>query len=311
MTPATSSPLRRLPTPTVVGRVGVGVLILAGMFSLAGLPAPTGVARGAPERTAPAPSPSEGSQQGPPQGRPVAHVLSEPSTPRRAGGPSTFCEHGPSWVTPAEVVYHGPRDEKVVALTFDDGWGGRTLRKLFRILKDRHVNATFFPVGQAVRQDPTSWRRIAKAGFPIADHTYDHATLKGQCFPEQRYELSRAGATYRRLLGVTPLPVMRPPGGMWDAATLAAASSAGEPTIVLWDVDTSDWTGIGWRRIRATALSGGKGSIVVMHTSSIATVRALPSIIHRFRERGYTFVTIGQLLGIEGAVPFPAPEGAD
>jgi peptidoglycan-N-acetylglucosamine deacetylase len=108
---------------------------------------------------------------------------------------------------------------------------------------------------------------------------------------------------------VTPLPVMRPPGGMWDDATLAAATSAGEPTIVLWDVDTSDWTGIGSRAIRASALSGGKGSIVVMHTSSMATVRALPRIIHRYRERGFTFVTIGQLLGIPGSVPYPPDEG--
>ena len=114
-----------------------------------------------------------------------------------------------------------------------------------------------------------------------------------------------------RLLGVTPLPVMRPPGGLFDDATLAAATSAGEPTIVLWDVDTSDWTGIGARRVRKNAMAGEKGSIVVMHTSSMATVRALPRIIHRYRERGFEFVTIGQLLGIPGSVPYPPTEPAD
>ena len=80
---------------------------------------------------------------------------------------------------PAAVVYHGPEDEKVVALTFDDGWGGRTLRKILRVLREKHVNATFFPVGQAVRLDPQGWRRIAAAGFPIADHTFDHGPSKG------------------------------------------------------------------------------------------------------------------------------------
>lgn len=303
--PATRLPLRRLPTPFLIGAVGVGVLVLSAVFSLAGLPAPASIVQGAPDVSSVTASAS--SEPGPVLG--PAAVFHFDQTRRRAANSAMTCELGPSWIAPATVAYHGARDQKVVALTFDDGWGGSTLRKLFRVLKEKHVNATFFPVGQAVRHDPTSWRRIANANFPIADHTYDHATLKGQCFAEQRLELSRAGTTYRNLLGVTPLPVMRPPGGMWDDATLAAATSAGEPTIVLWDVDTSDWTGIGSRAIRASALSGGKGSIVVMHTSSMATVRALPRIIHRYRERGFTFVTIGQLLGIPGSVPYPPDEG--
>ena len=107
---------------------------------------------------------------------------------------------------------------------------------------------------------------------------------------------------------MTSLPVMRPPGGLFDDATRAAAAAVGEPTIVLWDVDTSDWTGIGARRIRANALDGSKGSIVVMHTSSMSTVRALPGIIRGYRKRGFEFVTIGQLLGIAGPVPYPADE---
>jgi peptidoglycan-N-acetylglucosamine deacetylase len=302
-------PLRRFPKPTAIGRVGVGVVVLSGMFSLAGLPAPSGVVHGAPESTAVAPGASGAAQPGTPDVGPVADVVSP--TPRRAVRRTTSCEHGPSWVTPAAVVYHGPRDEKVVALTFDDGWGGRTLRRIFRVLREKRVNATFFPVGQAVRQDPDTWRRIATAGFPIADHTFDHGTLEGQCYAEQRLELARARRTFAEVLGATSLPVMRPPGGLFDDATLAAASSAGEPTVVLWDVDSADWTGIGFRRVRANALAGTKGSIVVLHTSSLGTVQALPGIIRGYRKRGFEFVTIGQLLGIAGPVPFPTTAGAD
>jgi peptidoglycan/xylan/chitin deacetylase (PgdA/CDA1 family) len=98
---------------------------------------------------------------------------------------------------------------------------------------------------------------------------------------------------------------MRPPGGLFDPATLAAATAAGAPTLVLWDVDSSDWMGIGARRVRRNALDGGKGSIVVLHTSSMSTVRALPGIIRGYRERGFEFVTIGQLLGLGGPIPYP------
>jgi peptidoglycan/xylan/chitin deacetylase (PgdA/CDA1 family) len=49
----------------------------------------------------------------------------------------------------------------------------------------------------------------------------------------------------------------------------------------------------------------------VLHTSSLGTVQALPGIIRGYRKRGFEFVTIGQLLGIAGPVPFPTTAGAD
>ena len=287
--------------------VGLGTLVLGGAFTLAGLPAPAEVVHGAPEVT-----PSVGPSRGPIAPGPVLGPVAPsdgPTDPRRPLSEHAMCTRGPGGLQPATVAYHGPRDAKVVALTFDDGWGGRSLEKIVRILRDRRVNATFFPVGQAVRQDPGTWRRIADAGFPIADHTIAHGTLKGRCFSDQRQELVRARAVYAELLGVTPLPVMRPPGGLFDDATLVAATSAGESSLVLWDVDSSDWTGIRAAQIRRNALAGTKGSIVVLHTSSWATVHALPGIIRGYRQRGYDFVTVGQLLGLDGTVPFP-PEDA-
>jgi peptidoglycan/xylan/chitin deacetylase (PgdA/CDA1 family) len=289
----------------VVATVGVVTLLLGSTLSLAGLPAPAEVVQGAPESSAaPSVEPRE------PNTDPVAHVARQ-TAPRRAGDTLASCEHGPRGTVPAAVAYHGPRDEKVVALTFDDGWGGRNLRRILRTLVEKHVNATFFPVGQAVRHDPDTWRKVARAGYPIADHTFDHGTLKGQCYLAQLRELTRARATYMELLDVEPLSVMRPPGGLFDAATRAAATSAREQAIVLWDVDSHDWTGIGARQIRRNALAGTRGSIIVLHTSSSSTLRALPGIIRGYRQRGFELVTIGQLLGIEGSIPFPSGDGAD
>jgi peptidoglycan/xylan/chitin deacetylase (PgdA/CDA1 family) len=302
VTPAFRLPLRRLPRPSVVAVVGLTVLVLVAVFSFAGLPAPGGIAGGG----GPASQDPNASQV--PSSPPSLLGLPGVASKRDAIQVLGLCEHGPRDMIPAAVVFHGSRDEKVIALTFDDGWGGRSLRKILHILQDRHVNATFFPVGQAVRHDPTGWKKIAAAGYPIADHTYDHATLAGECYTTQRLELTRARNTYEKVLGITSLPVMRPPGGEFDAATRAAATAAGEPTLVLWDVDTNDWRGLGMRQVMRNALAGGRGSIVVLHTSSYATVRALPRIIHRYRERGFTFVTINELLGIDGPVPWPTDE---
>jgi peptidoglycan/xylan/chitin deacetylase (PgdA/CDA1 family) len=97
---------------------------------------------------------------------------------------------------------------------------------------------------------------------------------------------------------------MRPPYGTYDRMTRYAATAAGEARVVLWDVDTRDWSGISWRAVAHTALTGTSGSIVLMHTMPTVTASALTHIIAGYRLRGFTFVTVGQLLGIDGPVPF-------
>jgi peptidoglycan/xylan/chitin deacetylase (PgdA/CDA1 family) len=176
--------------------------------------------------------------------------------------------------------------------------------KIMGILRGHHVNATFFPTALAVDAAPKTWEGIAKAGFPIANHTYHHVSLKGQCFQKQLAELDKA----KSVITGHGLPIqgyMRPPYEEFDANTALAARAAGESHIVLWDIDTSDWTGIGWRTIASRALHGRGGSIILMHTAARQSSTALYEIIKQYTKRGYRFVTVGQMLGIPGPVPFP------
>ena len=135
----------------------------------------------------------------PAAGGPVAHVFPDRSA-RRIASPASL-QQGPSWTDPAAVAYHGPRDEKVVALRSTTAGAAGRFRKLFRVLKEKHVNATFFPVGQAVRHDPTTWRRIATRTSRSRITPSTTAPSKGQCFSEQRLELTRARATYTKCSG--------------------------------------------------------------------------------------------------------------
>ena len=72
----------------------------------------------------------------------------------------------------------------------------------------------------------------------------------------------------------------------------------GYPTLVMWDVDTRDWSGISASRIVARAVRGTRGSIILMHAGPRNTTRALGAIIRNYRARGYAFVTVPELLGI-------------
>jgi peptidoglycan/xylan/chitin deacetylase (PgdA/CDA1 family) len=212
--------------------------------------------------------------------------------------------HAPPYIKPATVVHHGSRDAKVVALTFDDGYNPENTAKILSILVKAKVNATFMPIGRAIHSEPATWKSVAAAGYPIGDHTYDHPNLAGLCFAAQVTQLLRQQSLLRSL-GIDPLPLMRPPGGNFDWLTKRAATDTGNADVVLWDIDTRDWSGISARSIAARALAGTNGSIVLMHTMPDNTVRALPKIIAGYKARGFTFVTLGQLLGVPGAIPFP------
>ena len=289
--------------------VALAVAALGGATAMSAYVLPTGGATAqsiepsAPQATdlasAPVPSPST-------PGAPAPSAYPGPSTTPIASGPPACA--APVGAAQAVVVSHGDIHRKVVALTFDDGMNPENTRQILRILKREKVNATFFPTGRALERFPDVWRDVAKAKFPIANHTYGHDGLAGQCYEAQRLELAHAAAVFRTL-GIPELPVMRPPYELWDDATNAAAAAEGLQAVVLWNIDTRDWQGASQATIRREALSGGRGSIVLMHTFPEATAAALPAIIRGYRARGFEFVTIGQMLEIDGPVPFPPAKG--
>jgi len=97
--------------------------------------------------------------------------------------------------------------------------------------------------------------------------------------------------------GGKSLNLMRPPGGNFNAATAKAIKAGGYDIMVLWDVDTFDWQGPSAETIYQRAIKGTNGSIVLMHAGPLNTPKALPRIIANYRARGFSFVTVPQLIG--------------
>jgi len=224
----------------------------------------------------------------PPASRPAAAELATDATPR--------------------LVWHGPRTERVVALTFDDGYGPATVRRIFQVLRREKVPATFFVNGVYIKQDPDLWRRIAAAGYPIGNHTYLHRDVTTLTASEIARDLARTRKVVEAATGRPMLPYFRPPYGARNAATDRAAAAAGFPVTVMWDVtggDTVRPTTVG--TVVARAAAGRPGSIVVLHAGPTVTPRALPAIIARYRERGFRFVTVPELLGEPQAVAASTP----
>lgn len=190
-----------------------------------------------------------------------------------------------------QVVSHGPRGRKRVALTFDDGPSSYT-PEVLSVLRRKKVKATFFMLGNQVAAEPSAARRVLAAGHEIANHSSDHALLPGYS------NLKRANRQIRKATGFKPC-LFRPPYGAINSSVKQSAREL-DMKSVLWDIDTSDWSTPGSGAIRSRVSSARSGSIVLMHDGGgprSQTVAALPGAIHNLRDRGYTFVTVTKLLG--------------
>ncbi|MGH2955797.1 MAG: polysaccharide deacetylase family protein [Solirubrobacterales bacterium] len=185
--------------------------------------------------------------------------------------------------------------QKRVALTFDGGPSGYT-PKIERILRRRHVQATFFWVGSRVSGHERVVRRVSRRGHQVANHSWLHVDLTQLPAGEVHDQLSRTSRRLRRLTGERP-KLFRPPFGTVNQMVRRVARGLGMRT-VLWDADSIDWMSECREIVRRVGARVRPGSTVLLHDGGgnrRPTVCALPRIIRDLRSRGYRFVTVSAL----------------
>ena len=90
--------------------------------------------------------------------------------------------------------------------------------------------------------------------------------------------------------------LFRAPFGDYNDALIETAEEMGLYTIQ-WDVDSLDWKGLKSGEMAARVINKTQnGSIILMHNDGEHTVEALPLIIEGLKNKGFTFVTIGELI---------------
>lgn len=198
------------------------------------------------------------------------------------------------------------------ALTFDDGPTLQFTADLLDTLDRSQVRATFFVIGALVERHSDLVRRAAAAGHEIANHTYDHLSAADRTAEQVRSAVLRGSDSIETVLGTRPR-WLRPPRGEVTTATLLAAQEAGLE-VALWSVNRGndhddDSAGVA----RHLSSSRRPGSIVGLHdgigrsswvghpdhqliTRHGAELAALPTALARWREQGYRFEPLSELI---------------
>ena len=200
------------------------------------------------------------------------------------------------------VIEHGSRDSREIAITFDacpttlpDEYDEKVIDVLLR----ENAPATLFLSGRWVEKNPGKVKFLsAQPQFEIANHAYWHPHLLEKDDERILRELKRTQAIIKKLTGGSPR-YFRPPYGEVDERVAALAQKAGLTTIQ-YDIASGDPdTGLSPQRIIRVILRDAKGgSIIVFHMNrkGVHTAEVLPLIIDGLRKRGFTLVTVGELL---------------
>ncbi|MFD5784695.1 polysaccharide deacetylase family protein [Streptomyces sp. NPDC126933] len=192
--------------------------------------------------------------------------------------------------------------ERCIALTFDAGPAKDTPR-LLDILKEKKVPATFFLLGKNhVVKHPDLVRRMAAEGHEVANHTWTHQILTERDADEVREELSRTQNAIEKITGHKPT-LMRPPQGRTDDQVAEVSRDLGLAQI-LWSATAKDYSTTDSALIKKRVLDqADRDGIILLHDIYAGTVPAVPGIIDELKKRGYTFVTVPQLMAPGVAEP--------
>lgn len=200
-----------------------------------------------------------------------------------------------------DIYYKNENSYMKIALTFDDGPHPRYTGQILDVLEEYDIKATFFVVGVNAKNYPDSLIDVIKRGHEIGNHTYSHPHVSGLNTYTLTDEVEKCEST---IYGLTDYKtkLFRPPEGMIDADVRTVLRSL-DYKVIMWDIDTRDWAHEPPEKIAENVISNiASGDIILMHDyigHNSPTVEAIKIFIPVLLEKGYKFVVVSELIGLE------------
>ncbi|WP_168120340.1 polysaccharide deacetylase family protein [Paenibacillus sp. HB172176] len=190
------------------------------------------------------------------------------------------------------------KEQKLIALTFDDGPDLHYTTAILDILKEKGVHATFFEVGLQIEKYPEVLKRIRDEGHAIGNHTQDHKDLSKLTEAQIIDQMKQVDDEMKDAIGEVPTLFRAPYGAVSD--TLKKVMEDNGRRLVGWNIDTRDWAGTSIKDMREMIRTKAKpNAIILMHSFGSKniqhTVDMLADVIDDLQKQGYTLVTVDQI----------------
>ena len=201
--------------------------------------------------------------------------------------------------------YAARTEEKLVALSFDDGPNEPHTSRLLDTLDEYNVKATFFQVGRCAQRFPSCTRRVVQSGHVLGNHSYSHSFTSYLKQPRQEIEISLSQEVFYSITGLTPA-LYRPPwlchwpwvlSSLRDQKLQVVSGTFAHPLEIIQPAAA--------KLTDSAARLARPGTILIFHDGREArggprdqSVAAIGPLIEQLGDRGYRFTTVDQLLGI-------------
>jgi peptidoglycan/xylan/chitin deacetylase (PgdA/CDA1 family) len=193
------------------------------------------------------------------------------------------------------VVWRVDTDERLVALSFDDGPHPQYTPQVLKVLGDHHARATFFLIGERAAAHPELVAAIKAGQHEVGNHYLHRGTTLGDSPTAFLAKLAEA----EQIIGLRRPMVFRPPGGLVWPSQIRAAQARGYACVLgtayPHDPAQPPVAYIEWL-VKKNMVPG---SIVILHdgiADPTRSIQALPGILAEGQRRGMRFITVGELL---------------
>ena len=201
-----------------------------------------------------------------------------------------------------ELIYRVETQEKVVALTFDDGPKAKRTEKILDILQQQDIKATFFLNGKQLKKNPVQAKALINSGHQIANHSYSHKRMVFMSYSEVKEEIESTTKIIRDY-GYQGDLHFRPPYGN-TLVNLPLYLANNSIKTITWDVEPETWgenRADSQEQVKRALEQTKPGSIIITHVmhGDEESINAVPIIIEKLKKQGYRFVTIDELLSMK------------
>ncbi|TWD98844.1 peptidoglycan/xylan/chitin deacetylase (PgdA/CDA1 family) [Neobacillus bataviensis] len=191
--------------------------------------------------------------------------------------------------------------QKAVAITFDDGPNPIYTPEVLEIFEKAEGKATFFMIGEQMKDQPGIVKLAAEQGHEIGNHTYSHPKLSALTPAECLAEIESNEQIIRELTGQAPV-VFRPPYLDYNQDTISIVESKGYSMIGALNLEAQDWEQPGVEHIlSASRKSVRNGSILIFHDGygdRSQTIQAVKKLVSELKSEGYQLLTVSELLNL-------------